>query len=157
MALPRQAGDVLRVRVSPRGWAVNSGTSALNLIFAALDLPEGTEIAIPTVDFVPAATAAGAAGLVPRFVLVDRSRGMDPTALPDGDPPDAVLAVHPYGVACDHAAVADWAGWHGVVLLEDVAQGLGAYLGAAVDTWATQRPSASRRSNCSAPAKAAWW
>jgi dTDP-4-amino-4,6-dideoxygalactose transaminase len=60
----------------------------------------------------------------PRQNVVDESLTMDVTTLPEHSVA-AVLAVHPYGAACDVATVGDWARRHAVVVVEDVAQALG--------------------------------
>ncbi|WP_433607278.1 aminotransferase class I/II-fold pyridoxal phosphate-dependent enzyme [Dactylosporangium sp. CA-139114] len=108
-----------------RALAVNSGTNALYLALAALDLPEGAEIIVPTFGFVAVATAARAAGLVPRFVPVDAGLGLDPDHLDDHRGARAVIAVHPYGAPCDLDRIAAWAAGRGALLVEDVAQCLG--------------------------------
>jgi hypothetical protein len=60
-----------------RTLAVNSGSSALQIAFAALDTEPGFEVLVPVLGFVSAATAVIAAGGMPRFVPVDRSLGID--------------------------------------------------------------------------------
>jgi 8-amino-3,8-dideoxy-alpha-D-manno-octulosonate transaminase len=110
--------------------AVNSGSSALLLSFAALDLHPGDEVLLPTVGFVSAATAIIAAGGLPRFVPVDRSLGMIPEVAETmvTKRTRALLAVHPYGSSCNlpglQAVVESFNG----TLIEDVAQACGAKL-----------------------------
>jgi 8-amino-3,8-dideoxy-alpha-D-manno-octulosonate transaminase len=107
-----------------RTLAVSSGTAAIQLAFAALDLQPGYEVLVPSIGFVSAATAIHSAGGVPRFVPVDRSLGIDPAAamVAVTDRTRAVLAVHPYGSPCDIAGVLSLARGVDVVVVEDVAQ-----------------------------------
>ena len=117
--------------------AVNSGSSALQLAFAALDLPAGSEVLLPTWGFVSAATTARSAGLVPRFAPVDRSLTIDVADAATLLTPrtGAILAVHPFGSACDLTAVEALARETGARVIEDVAQAHGAtYRGQALGT-----------------------
>jgi dTDP-4-amino-4,6-dideoxygalactose transaminase len=108
--------------------AVNSGSSALLLAFAALDLQQGDEVLLPTIGFVSAATAIIAAGGFPRFVPVDASLAMIPEAASEKvtSRTRALLAVHPYGAPCDIPSLRDVAAGFGGALIEDAAQAYGA-------------------------------
>jgi dTDP-4-amino-4,6-dideoxygalactose transaminase len=108
--------------------AVNSGSSALLLAFAALNLRPGDEVLLPTVGFISAVTAVIAAGGVPRFVPVDESLGMDPDMAASlvTDRTRALLAVHPYGSPCNLPALQAVVDLFGGTLIEDVAQACGA-------------------------------
>lgn len=108
--------------------AVNSGSSALFLAFAALNLQPSDEVLLPTIGFVSAATAVLAAGGVPRFVPVDTSLGMVPEAAAAmvTTRTRALLAVHPYGAACDVPALRTVASQFGGAIIEDAAQACGA-------------------------------
>lgn len=111
-----------------RALAVNSGSSALQVAFAALDEEPGFEVLVPALGFVSCATAVIEAGGVPRFVPVDRSLGIDMSAAAEyvTDRTRAILAVHMYGAACDLAAVCDFARAAGLTVVEDAAQACGA-------------------------------
>jgi dTDP-4-amino-4,6-dideoxygalactose transaminase len=108
--------------------AVNSGSSALLLAFAALNLRPGDEVLLPTVGFISAVTAVIAAGGVPRFVPVDESLGMDPEMAASlvNARTRALLAVHPYGAPCNLPALQAVVDRFGGTLIEDVAQACGA-------------------------------
>jgi 8-amino-3,8-dideoxy-alpha-D-manno-octulosonate transaminase len=108
--------------------AVNSGSSALLLAFAVLNLQPGDEVLLPTVGFISAVTAVIAAGGVPCFVPVDESLGMDPEMAASlvTDRTRALLAVHPYGAPCNLAALQAVVDRFGGTLIEDVAQACGA-------------------------------
>jgi 8-amino-3,8-dideoxy-alpha-D-manno-octulosonate transaminase len=113
---------------SPSVLAVNSGSSALLLAFAALGLDPGFEVILPTVGYVTAATAIRAAGGVPRFVSVDRSLSVD-VARAEAlvtERTRAALIVHPYGAAGDLDGMAQLARRRGLALIEDACQAAGA-------------------------------
>ncbi|WP_405135478.1 DegT/DnrJ/EryC1/StrS family aminotransferase [Nocardia sp. NBC_01388] len=118
------AADVL---AGQRALAVNSGSSALQVAFAALDEEPGFEVLVPVLGFASAATAVAAAGGVPRFVAVDASLGIDVVAARAAitDRTRAVLAVHMMGAACDLAAVGELASAADLHVVEDVAQACG--------------------------------
>lgn len=108
--------------------AVNSGSSALAVAFAALDEEPGFEVLVPALGFVSCATAVIAAGGVPRFVPVDRSLGIDVQAAAAyvTDRTRAIVAIHYYGAACDLAAVSGFARDRSLRVVEDAAQACGA-------------------------------
>jgi dTDP-4-amino-4,6-dideoxygalactose transaminase len=111
-----------------RTLAVNSGSSALQIAFAALDTEPGFEVLVPVLGFVSAATAVIAAGGMPRFVPVDRSLGIDVPAAASyvTNRTRAVLTVHYAGATCDLTAVSGFARAHGLHVVEDAAQACGA-------------------------------
>lgn len=111
---------------------VASGTDALTLSLAALDIEPGDEVLVPS--FTYAATAAAVCHLGARPVFVD--------SLPDGfniDPADAalrvtrrtkaIIPVHLYGEAVEMDQITDLAEAHDLYVVEDVAQAAGAKLG----------------------------
>ena len=120
--------------------AVNSGSSALLLAFAALNLQPGDEVLLPTIGFVSAVTAILAAGGVPRFVPVDRSLGINPDIAKSlvSARTRALLAVHPYGSPCNLPALREVVESFGGIMIEDAAQACGAKLrGRRVGTFGT--------------------
>lgn len=106
---------------------VNSGSSALLLALASLDLTPGAEVIVPSWGFVSCATAVAAVGLKPVFAPVDRNLGLDVSRLQHYIRPstEAILAVHPYGQLCDIDAIRIIAGANSLKLVEDVSQCLG--------------------------------
>lgn len=114
---------------SPQAVAVNSGTSALQLGLIALDIPEGAEVIVPSFAFGAVLNVLLQAGLRPRFVDIDfRTFNPDPAAIEAAITPrtKAILAIHTFGrpVAIDaFRAIADQ---HGLVLIEDASEALGA-------------------------------
>lgn len=111
---------------------VASGTDALMLSLAALDVQAGDEVLVPS--FTYTATAAAVCHLGARPVFVD--------SLPDGfnlDPEDAarrvtgrtkaIIPVHLYGEAAPMARILSVARKHGLHVIEDVAQAAGGRYG----------------------------
>jgi dTDP-4-amino-4,6-dideoxygalactose transaminase len=107
--------------------AVNSGSSALLLAYAACGLGPGDEVLVPTFGFVSAASAVHAVGAVPRFVGVEASGAIDveAAAAAVNERTRAILAVHPLGAACDLEAVGALAARFDLRVIEDVAQACG--------------------------------
>jgi dTDP-4-amino-4,6-dideoxygalactose transaminase len=111
---------------------VASGTDALMLSLAALDVQAGDEVLVPS--FTYTATAAAVCHLGARPVFVD--------SLPDGfnlDPESAarritgrtkaIIPVHVYGEAAPMAEILSVARKHGLHVIEDVAQAAGGRYG----------------------------
>jgi perosamine synthetase len=111
------------------GVAVANGTVALQLAFAALELPPGSEVIMPTFTIVSCALAATYNGLVP--VLVDAEPDtwcMDVSQIEAKVTPKtrAIMPVHIYGHPVDMDAVRAVADTHGLVVIEDAAEAHGA-------------------------------
>jgi dTDP-4-amino-4,6-dideoxygalactose transaminase len=110
--------------------AVSSGTAALHLACAALGLGPGDEVIVPALTFVASAHAVRYVGATP--VLADV---VSPTA-PNLDPADverritprtrAVIAVHLWGYPAALDALRALCDTHGLHLIEDAAQAIGA-------------------------------
>jgi len=109
--------------------ATNSGTAALHLALIGAGIRAGDEVIVPAFTFVATAMAVLHQGAVPVFVDVEpRTFGMDPALLEAAITPRtrAVIPVHLHGVPCELQAVAEVAARHGLVLIEDSAQAIGA-------------------------------
>ncbi|HEX2384646.1 MAG TPA: DegT/DnrJ/EryC1/StrS family aminotransferase [Acidimicrobiales bacterium] len=121
----RAACDALRCTFAT---AVANGTSALRCALAALGVGCGDEVVVPAFTFIATVNAVIAADAVPVFAEVDDTLGIDPTSLPDciTDRTAAIIAVHLENVACDLDALLDVARQHGVPVIEDAAQAIGA-------------------------------
>ena len=106
-----------------------NGTDALTLALMSLRLPEGAEIIIPAFTYVATLEAAALLGLRP--VLVDvrpATFNIDPAAVEAAITPrtGAIVAVHLFGQCADLEALRGTAERHGVALIEDNAQAIGA-------------------------------
>ncbi|MEL5993081.1 DegT/DnrJ/EryC1/StrS family aminotransferase [Hymenobacter segetis] len=106
-----------------------NGTDALTLALMSLELPAGAEIIIPAFTYVATLEAAALLGLKP--VLVDSlpdTFNIDPTAVEAAITPrtGAIVAVHLFGQCADLEALRTISTRHGVALIEDNAQAIGA-------------------------------
>jgi perosamine synthetase len=111
------------------GVAVSSGSTALQVAVAAVELEPGDEVILPTFTIVSCVTAVLAAGGVP--VLVDSDPElwtMDVTQLDSRltSRTRAVMPVHIYGHPVDIDPVLDFAERHGLAIIEDAAEAHGA-------------------------------
>jgi 8-amino-3,8-dideoxy-alpha-D-manno-octulosonate transaminase len=117
---------------------VSSGTAALRVGLAALDVGPGDEVIVPAVTFIASPNAVIAQGAVPIFAEVDKSLTLDPDALTEriGPRTKAIMPVHLMGSACRMDQIVALARRHGLRVIEDCAQACGAsYLGRPVGTW----------------------
>ncbi len=111
---------------------VGSGTDALILALRALDIGAGDEVV--TVSHTAVATVAAVLAVGATPVLVDVEPDfytLDPARLAPAVTPrsKAVIAVHLYGQAADMAAIGRIARAHGLPVIEDCAQAVGARFG----------------------------
>ncbi|QJA05559.1 DegT/DnrJ/EryC1/StrS aminotransferase family protein [Thermosulfurimonas marina] len=113
---------------------VSSGTDALYLILKALDLPAGSRVLLPSFTFVATAEVVRRAGLVPHFVDLDpETFNLSVEAVAEaleklGSEVSAVVAVSLFGLPADFLRLEPLCEKHGVVLIEDACQSLGAEL-----------------------------
>ena len=106
-----------------------NGTDALQIALMALGLKPGDEVIVPAFTYVASAEVIALLGLRPVLVDVDREtfntdirfieRALTPRTR-------AVIPVHPFGQSCDMAPILDFAAAHGLYVVEDNAQSLGA-------------------------------
>jgi dTDP-4-amino-4,6-dideoxygalactose transaminase len=109
--------------------AVGSGTAALQLLLAAAGIGAGDEVLIPPNTFFATAEAVVATGARPVLVDVDPGTGlMDPAEVSAAVGPRtaAVVPVHLHGQPADTRALRRLAQRHGLLLVEDDAQAIGA-------------------------------
>jgi dTDP-4-amino-4,6-dideoxygalactose transaminase len=114
---------------------VASGTAALHLALVAAGVGPGDEVILPPNTYFATAEAVVAAGAQPVFADVHPDTALiDPEAVAAAvtSATAAIIAVHLYGQPADTDALGAIARRHGLFLLEDAAQALGA-------TW-TGRP-----------------
>jgi dTDP-4-amino-4,6-dideoxygalactose transaminase len=119
----------------PHAVATASGTAALHLALIVCGVVPGDEVWVSTLTFAASANPIVYASATPVFVdSEERSWNVDPAllagALDDaaraGRLPRAVIAVDLYGQAADLEPIAAACRRHGVVLIEDAAEALGA-------------------------------
>ena len=122
----------------PHALAVTSGTAALRVALAVLDLQPGDEVITQSFTFVATAEAIIEARAVPVCCEVDATLNMDPADLERRITPRtrAVIAVHMLGTPARLREISAICERHKVVLIEDAAWGCGGALdGRALGTW----------------------
>lgn len=111
---------------------VNSGTSALHLAMLGCGLDAGDEVLVPAHTFIATVWGVLYAGLTPVFCDVDPITGnidVADAAQRITSRTKAMIPVHLYGQTADMDAVLDLARAHGLAVVEDNAQGIGARIG----------------------------
>ncbi|TLM97215.1 DegT/DnrJ/EryC1/StrS family aminotransferase [Hymenobacter jeollabukensis] len=106
-----------------------NGTDALQLALMSLALQPGDEVIVPAFTYVATAEAAAILGLRPVPADVDPGTfNLDPAAAEAAITPRtrAILCVHLYGQCADLTALRALADRHGLALIEDNAQAIGA-------------------------------
>ena len=115
--------------------ALNSGTAALHLALRVLGVGEGEAVLTSTLTFAATANAITYVGARPVFIdSAPDTWNMDPALLAEeleeragrGDRPAAVIAVDLYGQCPDYDPIRAACAEHGVPLVEDAAEALGA-------------------------------
>ncbi len=104
--------------------AVSSGTSALELSLAVLDIGFGDEVVTVSHSFIATANAIHRSGARPVFVdIAPGTFNIDVTKVEAAIGPKtrAILAVHQIGMPCELSALLEIADRHGIPLIEDAA------------------------------------
>jgi perosamine synthetase len=113
----------------PHGIAVSSGTAGLHLCLRALGIGEGDEVILPSFTFIAAGNAILYERARPVFVDIDpRTLNLDPAILERSitSKTRAILAVHTFGYPADLDPIMDIARKHGLAVIEDACEALGA-------------------------------
>lgn len=108
--------------------AATSGTAALHTAIASLDLPEGSEVAVPALTFVSTASVVLQEKLIPVFIDIDENYCMDPVDLENKitKKMKAVIPVHLYGHPAQMTKINEIAYKNNLVVIEDACQSHGA-------------------------------
>lgn len=107
-----------------------SATHALEMAVRLAGIGPGDEVILPSFTFVSTANAVVLSGATPVFADIDPGTlNIDPADAARRITPRtrAIMPVHYAGVACDMGALTDLATRHGLLLIEDAAQGVDAY------------------------------
>lgn len=116
--------------------ATSSGTAAIHLGLILLGVMPGDAVLCSSFTFVATANPIHQLGAKPIFIDSEpESWNMSPRALAraldalarEGRTPRACVTVDLYGQCCDYAAIAPLCAKHGVPILEDAAEALGAH------------------------------
>lgn len=119
----------------PHALALSSGTAALHLALRVLDIGPGDDVWVSTLTFAASANAITYVGATPIFVDSDPTTwNMDPALLASaleeaaraGKRPKAVIVVDLYGHCADLDTIIGICRKHGVYVIEDAAEALGA-------------------------------
>lgn len=109
--------------------AVNSGTDALVIVLKALGIKEGDEVITTPFTFFATAETIAMVGAVPVFVDIDaKTYNIDPTKIEEKitEKTKAIMPVHIFGQPADMDAIKAIADKHGLYVIEDACQAVGA-------------------------------
>ena len=113
----------------PHAVAVSSGTAGLHLCVRSLDIGEGDEVIVPSFTFIAAANVIRYERAVPVFVDIDpETLNIDPGRIEGAISPRtrAILVPHTFGRPADMDSILDIAERHGLLVIEDACEALGA-------------------------------
>jgi dTDP-4-amino-4,6-dideoxygalactose transaminase len=126
-------------------WHINkciltpSCTAALEMAALLLDLKAGDEVIMPSYTFTTTASSITLRGATPVFVDVrPDTLNLDEKLLEAArtSRTKAVMPMHYAGVGCEMDLINDWADSHGISVVEDAAQTVGAsFRGKALGSW----------------------
>lgn len=118
--------------------ATTSGTSSLLACLAALGIGGGDEVIVPGYTFIASISTIMLSGAIPVLAEIDESLTIDPTKIEALITPKtkAIMPVHMLGNPCDLDAILAIAKKHGLYVIEDCCQAVGAsYKGNRVGTY----------------------
>ena len=113
----------------PEAVAVSSGTAGLHLALLALGIRPGDEVIVPSFAFIAVANAVLQVGATPVFADIDPvTLNLDPDRVDEAVTPRtrALLVVHTFGVPAQMDALRSIATRHGLVMIEDACEAIGA-------------------------------
>ena len=108
--------------------AVTSGTAALHTAMAALEVGPGDEVILPAWTWYSCYNTIIQAGALPVFAEIDESFNLDPGDIEHRITPQTkvIMAVHLQGNPADMDPILEIARKHGLKVLEDASQSVGA-------------------------------
>lgn len=127
--------------------ATSSGTTALHIALVAAGIGPGDEVITTPFTFMASVSSIVYSGARPVFVDIEvDSFNINPALIEAAITPRtrAILPVHLYGQACDMEAITSLARKHGLALIEDACQAVGAtYHGQPVGSFGEGLPAAA--------------
>jgi 8-amino-3,8-dideoxy-alpha-D-manno-octulosonate transaminase len=113
------------------GQAVSSGTAALRVALEAAGVKAGDEVITQSHTFIATVEAIMSIGAIPVVVDIDETLNMNPKSFEAaiGRKTRAVMPVHMLGEMANMVEISHIARKHGILIIEDCAQGLGASIG----------------------------
>jgi len=111
------------------GVAFNSGSSALQALLLSYDFEPSSEVIVPSFTFISSVNSVLHAGAVPVFAdIEDKYLGLNPDSVAEKitNKTRAILPTHYGGCPCRVDELRELAEDHGLLLLEDSAEALGA-------------------------------
>lgn len=111
---------------------VSSGTAGLHLALIALSIGPGDEVIVPSFTFVAVANVVRYVGATPVFADIDaESLNLNPARVEAAITPRtrALVAVHTFGRPAEMGALLEIARRHGLRVIEDACEALGAEIG----------------------------
>ena len=115
-----------------------NGTDALTLVLLSEEIGPGDAVLVPSMTFVATVEPVLLCGATPVYVDIDsRSFNMSPALLGDacararraGLRPRVIIPVDLYGLPADYDAIMEFAEAHGLIVVADAAQSMGARRG----------------------------
>ncbi len=121
--------DLCAYLKTPHALTLTSGTDALFMALAQLDLQPGDEVIVPSMTFVASANTILNAGGTTVFAEIDDTYNMDVNKLPAliTSKTRAIMPVHFTGLPVDMDPVHAIAARHNIRVIEDAAQAIGAH------------------------------
>ena len=122
----------------PRCLALSSGTAALRVALAALEIGKGDEVITQAFTFVATVEAIIESGAQPVICEIDETLNLDPSQLAEliNERTKAVIVVHMLGTSARLREILEICSQHSIPVIEDTAWGCGGnYLGRPLGTW----------------------
>jgi perosamine synthetase len=108
---------------------INTGTAALHIAIAALDIGPGDEVIVPPFTFIATASSILHNNAIPIFADINnKTYTLDPKSVKEKitDKTKAIIPVHLAGIAANMNELKELANDHGIAIIEDACQSIGA-------------------------------
>jgi len=122
----KKFAEYLKVK---RAVSTQSGTAAIHVALRELGIGSGDEVIVPVTTFIATVNPVMYVGATPVFVDIDpRTWNIDPKEVEKAVTPrtKAIIPVHLYGNPCDMDSLMEISNKHGIVVIEDATESLGA-------------------------------